>query len=289
MRALELRRGSRGVPSRPPGEFAPSSADDVRDGLRRDPKRLPSRMLHEGIGAELFDELTGIDDYYPSRCELRLLDAHLPAIVAEVGRGAHVLEVGGDTGIRGKRLRRALDETTAPRRLHGATLVFIPGTIIDTLEPRDAVQLLGDLQRTVGQPARLLVGADGSHDQIALQRAYDDEQGVTAAFAKHVLVRLNRQHEATFDLDAFEHRAVWNAQHARVELHLVSLIGQEVSVGGERFAFAASEPLVTEHAYKHSLHAMRSMLFAAGWSPTQVFTANEQPVRLWLCEPRAST
>lgn len=276
------------MPLRTPGAFAPSSADDVLDGLRQSPRRLPTRMLHEGTGAERFAQLTGMDDYYPSRCELRLLDAHLPAIVAAVGGGAHLLEVGGDTGIRGVRLRRSLDAAGAaePRRLHGTTLVFVPGTLVDTLEPSDAVRLLADLQRTAGVPARLLVGADGTRDRIALQRAYSDDDGVTADFAKHALVRLNQQLDGTFDVGTFEHRAVWNEKQARIELQLVSMIGQEVTVAGARFAFAAHEPLITEHVYKHSLHAMRAILVAAGWAPTQVFTAAEQPMRLWLSEPR---
>ncbi len=79
---------------------------------------------------------------------------------------------------------------------------------------------------------------------------------------------------------------MWNASEARVALQLVSRIGQEVTVAGERVGFAADEPILTQYAYKHSLHAMRALLGAAGWSPVHVFTAHEQSVRLWLCEPR---
>jgi uncharacterized SAM-dependent methyltransferase len=101
-----------------------------------------------------------------------------------------------------------------------------------------------------------------------------------------VLAHLNRSRDASFDPDTFDHRAVWNAKHARVEMQLVSRVRQTVHVGDELVAFEEGEPLVTEHCYKHSLEAMRAILGAGGWHPRQVFTAREQPVRLWLCEPR---
>lgn len=150
----------------------------------------------------------------------------------------------------------------------------------------DAVAVLGGLQRIAGPNARLLVAADGTHDRDALLHAYADAEGRTESLTKHVLAHLNQTRAATFDPDTFEHRALWNPLQSRVELWLVSRVAQDVSVGGERFALAENEPIVTGFAYKHTLHAMRGLLLAAGWVPTQVFTAQEQPMRLWLCEPR---
>jgi dimethylhistidine N-methyltransferase len=276
----------------------------------------------------LFEQITGVDDYYPTRNELRLLDAHLPEIAAEVGVAARVIEPGAGAGIKTKRLLRALDRPASyigidvavdalayaaaslraenpdleihpivgdftqtfalplPKRPHGKTLVFFPGSTIGNFEPHDAVTFLSRMQRIAGPNARLLVGADGTHDKEALLHAYDDLDGVTADFNKNILAHVNRSRGANFDLDAFQHRAVWNAAHSRVEMQLVAQTEQTVYVGGERFTFAAGEALVTEHCYKHSLEAMRGILGAAGWTPTQVFTAQEQPMRLWLCEPR---
>lgn len=276
-------------------------ADDVLEGLRSETKRLPSRMLYDEVGTQLVEQITGVDDYYLTRNELRLLDAHLPAIAEDVGVAARVIEPGTGAGIRTKRLLAALDQPASyiqldlakealalppPQRPHGKTLVFLPGSTIDHFEPHDAVAFLGGLQRVAGPNARLLLGADGTHDREALLRAYDDEDGLTAELDKNALAHVNRTHNATFDPGTFEHRAVWNSEHSRVELHLVSLIGQEVTVGGERFTFKANEPMVTEVSYKHEVHAMRGILLAAGWATRQVFTAHEQPVRLWLCEPR---
>jgi len=307
---------------------APVIEDDVIDGLRRQPKRLPCRMLYDELGASLFEQITGVDDYYPTRNELRLLDAHLPEIAAEIGVAARVVEPGSGAGIKTKRLLRALDRpacyiaidvavdalayaasslraehpeleihpivgdfTSAftlplPRRPIGKTLVFFPGSTIGNFEPHDAVAFLSSMQRIAGPNARLLLGADGTHDKDALLRAYDDLDGVTAEFNKNILAHVNRSRGADFDLDAFVHRAVWNAEHSRVEMQLVARTVQIVHVRGDVFTFAANEALVTEHCYKHSLEAMRGILGAARWTPTHVFTAQEQPMRLWLCEPR---
>lgn len=276
-------------------------SDDVLDGLRRTPRCLPGRLLDAGDGAQLRAELLGLDAYYPSRTELRLLDAHLPSIARDVGVAARVLEpsTGGD--IRTRRLLEALDQPSGylaigevrrpitlppPLRPHGKTLVFFPRDEIGTFEPHDAVAVLGGLQRIAGPNARLLVAADGTHDREALLNAYADDEGRTAAITKHVLAHLNQTRAATFDPDTFEHHAVWNPLQSRVELRLVSRIAQDISVGGEQLRLTANEPIVTGFAYKHSVHAMRGLLLAAGWVPTQVFTAQEQPMRLWLCEPR---
>jgi dimethylhistidine N-methyltransferase len=307
---------------------APEIFDDVVVGLRQQPKRLPCRLLYDEIGASLFEQITGIDDYYPTRNELRLLDAHLPEIANEIGVAARVIEPGSGSGIKTKRLLKALDRPACyigidvavdalaytasvlraelpdlevypiyadftqqftlppPRRPIGKTLVFFPGSTIGNFEPHDAVAFLSRLQRLAGPGARLLLGADGTHDKDALVHAYDDLDGVTAEFNKNVLAHLNRSRGADFDIDSFDHRAVWNDKHARVEMQLVSRVEQQVRIGDEIISFAAGEPLVTEHCYKHSIEAMRGILGAAGWTPRQVYTAQEQPVRLWLCEPR---
>jgi len=307
---------------------APQETDDVLAGLRGTPKRLPCRLLYDERGAELFDQITGTDEYYPTRVELRLLDECLPRIAAEVGVAARVIEPGSGAGIKTKRLLRALDNPAsyiaidvarealeyaakvlqaehpaldihtivgdftrpftlpAPRRPVGRTLVFFPGSTIGNFEPHDAVSFLGHLQRIAGPTGRLVLGADGTRDGSVLERAYNDRDGVTAAFNKNVLAHLNRTRGTTFDVDAFEHRAIWNARYSRVEMRLVPHRDQEVVLDGNVIRVAAGEPIVTEHSYKHDVAAIRGILHAAGWQVREVFTGKEQPMRLWLCEPR---
>jgi L-histidine N-alpha-methyltransferase len=303
-------------------------ADDVLAGLLAQPKRLPCRLLYDARGAELFDQITGLDEYYPTRVELRLLDECLPKIAADVGVAARVIEPGSGIGIKTKRLLRALDHPAsyigidvardaleygatllraehpdldvhtivadftrpfampAPRRPIGRTLVFFPGSTIGNFDPHDAVAFLGGLQRGAGANSRLLLGADGTRDRDILERAYNDYEGVTAEFDLNVLAHLNRTRHTDFALDAFEHRAVFNERFSRIEMRLVAKRDQRVHLDGNAIEIAAGEPIITEHSYKHDLPAMRGILSAAGWHVRDVFTGKEQPMRLWLCEPR---
>jgi dimethylhistidine N-methyltransferase len=304
-----------------------SPEDEVLAALRERPKRLPCRLLYDATGSELFEQITGVDDYYPTRVEYRLLDDILPLVAEDTGPGARVIEPGAGAGCKTRRLLRALVDPAAyvgidvsreilaethrtltrelpgvdvqtiaadftrpftmpaPRRAIGKTLVFFPGSTIGNFEPFDAIVFLAGMQRIAGAEGRLLLGADSTHDPAALVRAYDDLDGVTAQFNLNVLDHLNRTRGAQFDLSAFRHRAVWNQRHSRVEMHLVSLRDQRVDIGGATIDLAKGEPIVTEHCYKHSLPALRSMLHAAGWEARQVLTGKEQPMRLWWCAP----
>ena len=172
------------------------------------------------------------------------------------------------------------------RRPLGRTLVFFPGAAIDGYEPFEAVALLATLRVLAGKTGRLLLAADGTRDREALLRAYDDCDGVTAALNKNALVHLDRERGIRLDPTVFEHRAVWNDRCWRVELQLVCLRDQCIAIGSDHIELAAGESITTEYAYKHDLHAMRGLLFAGGWQVRHVFTAEEQPMRLWLCEPR---
>ncbi len=167
------------------------------------------------------------------------------------------------------------------------SLVFFPGSTIGNFEPGDARSFLAMLARVAGDDRMLLLGADATRDPGVLERAYDDEHGVTAAFNKNVLAHLNHTRGATFELDHFDHRAVWNARASRIEMQLVSNRRQLVRIDGELISFAAGEPLVTEHCYKHAPEALQALLAAAGWRTRQIFTSGYRPYRLWLCEPLA--
>lgn len=306
---------------------SPSDHDDVLAGLHAPRKRLPVRMLYDARGAALFEQITTLDAYYPTRTELELLAHHLPQIAYHVGPEVRVVEPGSGAGVKTRMLLRALErpsnfvpidvadeqlartaealraefpateiqplvadytkpfELPVPQHEWRRTLTFFPGSTIGNFEPSEARTFLARFGRLTGTDRMLLLGADGTRDPGQLVRAYDDEHGVTAAFNKNVLAHVNRTHAATFDLDAFEHRAVWNAEHSRVEMHLVSTHRQLVRVAGEVISFVAGESIITEHCYKHTPEALRAILAAAGWRPRQIYTADHRPYRLWLCEP----
>jgi dimethylhistidine N-methyltransferase len=173
-----------------------------------------------------------------------------------------------------------------PAATHAAsrTLAFFPGSTIGNFEPDAARAFLARLRDLAGARGMLLLGADSNTDRESLERAYDDAEGVTAAFDRNVLAHVNRTHAATFDLDAFAHRAVWSAARSRIEMHLVSLRRQVVHVGGEPIGFERGEPIVTEHCYKHPRRVLAAMLSGAGWRVVRVDADPRARMHLWLAE-----
>jgi len=302
----------------------PFAGDDVLAGLRAPRKYLPCKLLYDARGAELFEQICTLDEYYPYRAELALLDLHLPAIADAVGPGARVIEPGSGAGQKTRMLLTALDRpalyvpidvsaqqlATTARELHaeyprlevvpiaadytatlelppaprnaGRTLVFFPGSTIGNFEPEEADRFLTRFAALAGPDASIVLGADSNGDTEALLRAYDDAQGVTAAFDLNVLAHLNRTHGATFDLSAFMHRAVWDAPRSRIEMHLVSRRRQVVHIAGEPIQLERGEPIVTEHCYKHAPDVLAGLLEGAGWRVRQVFPDPLGRMRLWL-------
>jgi dimethylhistidine N-methyltransferase len=156
----------------------------------------------------------------------------------------------------------ALPEETVDRVKIG----FFPGSTIGNFTPQEAVHFLRSARRLLGDDSALIVGADLLKDEATLIAAYNDAQGVTANFNKNILVRINRELEADFNLDEFDHLALWNPQCNRIEMHLVSRIDQTVSVAGRAFKFRAGERLHTENSHKFTVDSFSRMACAAGWT-----------------------
>jgi dimethylhistidine N-methyltransferase len=154
-----------------------------------------------------------------------------------------------------------------PQAVAGAVAVgFFPGSTIGNFPPEQAEDFLRRAGELLGDGAMMVVGADVAKGAEVLIPAYDDAQGVTAAFNLNVLARINRELDGDFDLSAFAHRAVWNDQESRIEMHLVSQKAQVVTVGGRRFDFAAGETIHTENSYKYRPEAFEAIAGRAGWS-----------------------
>ena len=298
--------------------------DEVLSGLCQPIKQLPCKLLYDAAGAELFERITEVEDYYLTRAEHALLAAELPVIAELVGPRARVIEPGSGAGKKTRMLLGALDrvatyvpidvsadqladnatalcsefpglevlpvlgdytqaiELPVSARPHERTLVFFPGSTIGNFEPEAARRFLASLAALAGPNAMLLLGADANANRDELLRAYDDSEGVTAEFDLNVLAHVNRTHGASFDLDQFMHRAVWNAARSRIEMHLVSKRAQTVTVAGTTFTFARGEPIVTEHCYKHSPEALAQILRDSGWSVARTFVDPARRMRLWL-------
>jgi dimethylhistidine N-methyltransferase len=156
---------------------------------------------------------------------------------------------------------------TPPEGARGRPLVgFFPGSTIGNFAPDEAEALLRQARALLGEGAMFVVGADVAKDPAVLIPAYDDAQGVTAAFNRNVLVHINRELGGTFDPAAFAHRALWNAAESRMEMHLESVRDQIVMVGDHGFRFAAGETIHTENSYKYRPEAFEAIARRAGWS-----------------------
>lgn len=164
-------------------------------------------------------------------------------------------------------LRQAADSRVPDERF----CVLFLGSNIGNFDPPGAAAFLETMRRTLGAGDTLMIGADLVKPERQLQRAYDDPLGVTAAFNKNLLVRLNREMGANFDITAFDHRAVWNSTESRVEMHLVSRAAQHIDIpaAGLSLDLQSGETIWTESSYKYDIRGFEDMLGRAGFEPTR--------------------
>jgi dimethylhistidine N-methyltransferase len=283
-----------------------SFAADVLAGLSRPQKALPPKYFYDAEGSRLFEAITELEEYYPTRTELALIRTHAREIAGVIPDGAALVEFGSGASLKTRVVldaapqlaayvpidisAEALGEaaeaiarayprlTVAPLRedftralqLPAATagrpiVGFFPGSTIGNFAPDEARAFLTGARRLLGEGAAFLVGIDLVKPERELVAAYDDRLGVTAAFNKNLLARMNRELGGDFDLEAFAHKAVWNAAESRIEMHLESLADQEVQVAGGRFAFRKGETLHTENSCKFTVEGFASLAEAAGW------------------------
>ena len=222
---------------------------DAREGLSRHPKSLSPKWFYDSHGSDIFEEITQLPEYYPTRCERAILEARLPDIATHVPQGARLVELGSGASVKTRLLLDGLSQLSGyvpidiaedfllntasqlsddyPKLeitpvvadfmgpislpdLGGRPIVgFFPGSTIGNLEPEAATALLARLRAWPNHVAFVL-GVDLVKAPKILEAAYDDAQGVTAKFNLNLLTRLNREAGADFDLDGFRHRAVWN-------------------------------------------------------------------------------
>ena len=243
-------------PTRTEMQILASNADDIAGWIGDD-----TLLVEFGSGSSLktrvlLDHLPTLSAYVP----VDISRSHLMAAAHGISASYPNLEV----------LPVCADFTQPfalpmPRQPAARTVVFFPGSTIGNFDPPAAVNLMRVMHDVAGRGGGLLVGTDLVKDVSVLVRAYDDAAGVTAAFNLNVLRHLNTELGANFDLDGFQHRAVWNAGASRIEMHLVSLREQQARIGGERIHFAAREHIVTEHCHKYSLAKFAAQAAWAGW------------------------
>lgn len=215
-----------------------------------------------------------------------LLLAQLPHLRAYVMIDVSAAALEGAQRRLGKRfpqldIRSVVGDFSAPMTLdcelqQAAKTGFFPGSTIGNLTPPEAQRLLRAFRAVLAPGGRLIVGVDLKKDLGVLLPAYNDAAGVTAAFNLNLLYRINRELGADFNTDAFRHEAIYNERDGRIEMHLVSLANQIVTIAGNRIGFAKDETIHTENSYKYGIDQFRSLATSAGWMPSHVWTDSRQ-------------
>ena len=231
-------------------------------GLRQPQKAIPARWLYDDAGSQLFEDITQLPEYYPTRSEREILENSGDEFAAAIGAGRAVVEFGSGSSVKTPLLLKAIAPSSlravghcrgfparcccgfagqvscaadpsrrgrlyasggAARRSRGMPkLGFFPGSTIGNMVPRTAVDLLRTMRETLGEKSKLLIGMDLIKDHGILEAAYDDAAGVTAEFNLNLARRINRELRGTIPIDALSHEARWNDDFARVEMHLVA-------------------------------------------------------------------
>lgn len=302
----------------------PQFRADVLRGLAGTPKAVPARWLYDSRGSELFDAITRLPSYYPTLTETRLLERIMPELAERIGQGRAVVEFGAGSltktpvllraidpalyvpvDISGDYLRSSAEELAAqisglpihpveadfagpialpPEVRERPVLGFFPGSTIGNFVPQSATDLLRHFRATLGIGALLLIGMDRVKPIARLLAAYDEPEGVTAAFNLNLLHRINRELDGDMPVDDFAHEARWNDIMSRVEMHLVARRTLEFTVAGETFGMVEGESIHSENSHKYCPRGGRMLLLAGGWTPVKEWTDENREFTLVLAE-----
>jgi dimethylhistidine N-methyltransferase len=306
----------------PPGlyDFEPQRRtfrDEVLQGLQDARKELPSKYFYDEVGSQLFEQICELDEYYLTRTELGIMQAHMHEIVSLLGPNCLLIEYGSGSSTKVCMLLDALQEPAgyvpidiakdqllrsaaslvraypelevlpvcadytsdfelpSPAKPVRRRVAYFPGSTIGNFDREPATHFLQRIAR-VCQGGGLLIGVDLKKDFNILHRAYNDSQGVTAQFNKHLLVRMNQELDANFQLNQFGHYAFYNPGQSRIEMHLVSLKNQTVCIGDIEISFKLGESIWTESSYKYTLDEFARLAATAGFTVERVWTDPRQ-------------
>lgn len=292
------------------GRILDDFAEAVIDGLSDFPRQIPCCYLYDARGSELFEEITRLEEYYPTRTEIELLESHAAEIAELAGAGVVLIEFGSGSSRKTRLLIDALQSLRAyvpidisdsalsdaerrlnscyprlavlpvhadfnqpmdlPDQIRGARRVgFFPGSTIGNFSRTEAESFLARAAKLLGPGSALVIGVDLKKDPKILIPAYNDAKGVTAAFTRNLLARINRELDGTLDLDGFAHRPVYNESAGRVEIYLESLTCQQASILDTTFCFSEGERIHVENSHKYTVDGFQEIAKDAGWTAAQ--------------------
>ena len=284
-----------------------SFRDDVLNGLAAHVPAIPARWLYDRRGSELFDEITRLPSYYPTRTETAIFHSVMGEVASLVPKGSVVVEFGAGSqtktpilleaispaayipvDISGDYLEQSASELqqrfpgldvmpvvtdfARPFSLPGGIehlpkIGFFPGSTIGNFVPWSATDLLRQFRALLGPGSQLLIGMDRVKPVGRLIAAYDDPEGITAQFTLNLLTRINRELDGDIPSNAFRHEARWNDILSRIEIHLVATRDVGFSISGTRFDFAEGSSIHVENSHKYGQRGGRVLLLAGGWTP----------------------
>ncbi len=292
-------------------KVADTMAQDVHEGLSLSQKSLSPKYFYDKTGSELFDQITELPEYYPTRTEVFLLKKHAEEFAELIGKDSILFELGSGSSIKIRILLEALKpKIYVPMDISKEHLIasakklandypwleihanrvdysqpweipdfgegnynaFFPGSSIGNFDPDDALDLLKQIAQLVGTQGGLLIGVDLKKENSILEDAYNDSQGVTAEFNLNMLEHIRNRIDADIDVENFTHRAIYNQNDGRIEMHLVSDTEQEIKVENKTYPLKFGETIHTESSYKYSVKGFHQLAAKAGFEPVKVWT-----------------
>lgn len=278
-------------------------------GLKLQQKQINPKYFYDARGSELFEQITQLPEYYLTRTERAILRQYATKIAGFCGSDCVLIEPGSGSSekvrlildtlrpvayvpldistqflyesamklggefpwlnIHAKCLDFAEQWVSHTELPAGRRVVFYPGSTIGNLDPDDARAFLSGLREWINDDGGLLVGVDLHKSEKRLNAAYNDAQGVTAEFNLNILNSINTLTGANFDCQGFSHRAFYNQELRRIEMHLVSKQSQAIDINGNSIEFEKGETLHTESSYKYSLESFTALSNAAGFTLRQ--------------------
>lgn len=274
-------------------------------GLGKRPASISAKYFYDAKGSQLFDAITKLPEYYQTRTEMAILQDNADEIAHHVGSGSVLIEPGGGScakvhillealkpviympmDISKQYLQQATEKLAIsfprldihatctdftqimalpPNVPEGGKVAFFPGSSIGNFDPQGAVRFLISIAQLVESGGYLLIGVDLKKDKSILQAAYNDTAGITSQFNLNLLRRINRELDADFDLSSWQHKAFYNEQAGRIEMHLVSLCEQQVRIRNTKFIFASGETIHSENSYKYTTQEFIELAQQAGF------------------------
>lgn len=305
------------------------SREELLEGLKRTPKTIDPKFFYDAKGSALFDQITQLPEYYPTRTEITILQQYSNEIANYCGRQCVLIEPGSGSSEKVRLLLDTLrpkvyvpldisadflyesalrlglefpwlqihaicadfanDLTLTAKLPPGKRVVFYPGSTIGNMEPREASLFLSRLRNWIDVDGGALIGVDLHKSTQCLNAAYNDSKGITADFNLNVLDHINPLLEAQFDRNNFSHRAFYNTEKQRIEMHLVSKQNQRIHCNGSVINFAKGETIHTENSYKYTLEGFSRIAADAGMLVRQSWLDDEQLFSVHYLEPADSS